>query len=100
MSDCIYRDAVTQMIKKWADGYSYIEVPTEWAEDEVQKIPAADVVEVRHGRWILTIEDWNRWTCPVCSWQKWTDIHVSLGYNYCPNCGAKMDGGVEYDGVH
>lgn len=39
MSDYIDRDAVTQMINKWADGYSYIEVPTEWAEDEVRKLP-------------------------------------------------------------
>jgi len=46
VSDYIERDAVTQMINKWADGYSYIEVPTEWAEDEVRKLPAADVVPV------------------------------------------------------
>lgn len=46
MSDYIERDAVEQMINRWADEYSYIEVPTEWAEDEVRKIPTADLVEV------------------------------------------------------
>lgn len=46
MKEYIDRDAVMQMINKWADGYSYIEVPTECAEDEARKILAADVVEV------------------------------------------------------
>lgn len=58
--------------------------------------PVIDAVSVvRHGRWMLAIEDWNRWTCSVCGWSKRTDSHVSLGYNYCPHCGAKMDGGDE-----
>lgn len=46
MGDYIDRDAVKQMINRWADGYSYIEVPTEWAEDEVRKLPTVDAVEV------------------------------------------------------
>ena len=47
-------------------------------------LPAADVQEVRHGRWI---DDETAYICSVCfhgspSGAKW---------NYCPNCGAKMD---------
>ena len=42
------------------------------------------------GKWIYESEDWNKWTCSECGWSKRTDVHVSLGYNYCPNCGADL----------
>ena len=52
--------------------------------------PAADVVEVRHGRWIWTEsgeEDYEQyWVCSCCGEKEYIE------YNYCPNCGAKMDG--------
>ena len=49
---------------------------------------------VRHGRWKTGLDNfgWLTHTCTVCGYTKRTDIHVSLGWNYCPNCGAKMDG--------
>ena len=58
-------------------------------------LPAADVAPVRHGQWITEFDDlgWLKHTCTVCGYVKRTDVHVSLGWNYCPNCGAKMDGG-------
>ena len=59
-------------------------------------IPAADVAPVGHGRWETEIDDmgWLKHTCPICGYVKRTDIHVSLGWHYCPKCGAKMDGGL------
>lgn len=61
--------------------------------------PAADVAEVVHGQWPRADDDWNSLTtiqCSLCS-EEWcfeTDDDVSLpNYKYCPNCGAKMDGG-------
>lgn len=104
MSDYIERDAVKQMINRWADGYSYIEVPTEWAEDEVRKIPAADVVEARNGKWIEenTRPRSSQFCCPVCHRTAYDpqptrvkDWKKRCRYAYCPNCGAKMDGGAK-----
>lgn len=46
--------------------------------------PAADVVEVRHGR-LLNPNPYG--ACSLCG--RLIDIRDS--YNYCPNCGAKMD---------
>lgn len=68
---------------------------------EIRKLPAADVAPVVHGEWLRVDDDWNSLTtiqCPICS-EEWcfeTDDDVSLlSYKYCPNCGAKMDGGNE-----
>lgn len=50
--------------------------------------PAADVVEVRHGRWI---EDGDCQYCSECGEEhSWADYRAA----YCDVCGAKMDGGV------
>lgn len=57
----------------------------------LEATPAADVVEVRHGKWV-----YNRgqsfgeplYFCSLC-----IDGGSNNGRdNYCPNCGAKMDG--------
>ena len=54
-------------------------------------------VEVVHGEWKTEFDEfgWKKHTCSICGYVKRTDVHVSLGWNYCPNCGAKMDKGKE-----
>ena len=55
------------------------------------EIPAADVVEVRHGRWIKDGEDGPVY-CSECGEEhEWEDYRAS----YCDACGAKMDGGQD-----
>lgn len=46
--------------------------------------PAADVAEVRHGKWIKLSKG------DVCSSCKYTTGRYEPSGNYCPNCGAKM----------
>lgn len=43
-------------------------------------------------QWIIELDDlgWNKHTCPNCGYTKRTDIHVSLGWNYCPICGENL----------
>ena len=51
--------------------------------------PTVDVVGVVHGRWDVEVGmNYNKERiCPVCN------KHIESNYwNYCPNCGAKMDG--------
>ena len=63
-----------------------------------QNFPAADVEEVRHGRWVVSRTDfgWNcsefptHCKCTLCG----REVPYQDRDNYCPNCGAKMDGGV------
>jgi rubrerythrin len=51
----------------------------------INEEPTADVVEVKHGKWI---KDKNRYTCSECGFYYFANNSKS---NYCPNCGAKMD---------
>lgn len=57
---------------------------TEFVDD----LPAADVQEVKHGRFYLNELD-DKWTCTVCG--KSIYYYGIPSHNYCPYCGAKMD---------
>lgn len=61
---------------------------------QIWKAPVADVVPVVHGHWI---EDHDYLKCPECSVMvKYDFTFFDIGnWDYCPNCGAKMDGGDE-----
>ena len=61
---------------------------------EINSIPAADVVEVRHGRWIVfDSENPESKECTACGYL-FSRIHPS---NYCPYCGARMDKEDEHE---
>lgn len=59
--------------------------------------PATDVAPVVHGHWTLERDpdDGNKPVCYHCSVCDSNGCHTSIriAYKYCPNCGAKMDGG-------
>lgn len=70
------------------------------AEQLLDEIPAADVAPVVRGRWEKEPSSYWRWTssgavavtrttyrCGLCG------RGTAVKSNYCPHCGAKMDGG-------
>ena len=75
--------------------------PSEYAELEnaLNRIPAADVVEVLHGQWDgegdgyadgeIVIDVWYCSECGYCIDDGTDDPNILP--NYCPNCGALMD---------
>ena len=70
----------------------------ERAYAEIREMPAADVAEVVHGRWIDGAEDFtcgnHNAECSICRcYVSWNGCDED--FNYCPNCGAKMDGGFD-----
>lgn len=60
---------------------------------DFEAIPAADVAPVVHGRW--------KASSVLLECQNCGEIYSRLGgnggkaWNYCPNCGARMDGGTD-----
>ena len=80
-----------------------INLSCEKFETAILKIQAADVAPVRHGRWIPLTECANEGVyCSICKKKVWKSDYAQcskksrnkLESNYCPNCGAKMDGGA------
>ena len=58
----------------------------------IDNAPSADVAPVRHGRWVEK-EKYTfgiMYDCSLCEDRILDNGHP---WNYCPNCGAKMDGG-------
>lgn len=56
----------------------------------IHSMPTIDAVEVVHGHWIEGLD--GSCMCSECS----QVIRYEIGY-YCPNCGAKMDGGNKHE---
>lgn len=83
------RMAYEKLIRSYVNGNSYI---ADWRFDEmIEKLPAADVATVRHGRWNDSLARITPY-CSVCGHSHRCLIRTP---NYCPNCGAKMDGGAD-----
>ena len=106
MSDYISRSELTKRIDKWfckpcedsgknrhnvMCGSCDIDAVLSWLD----AIPAADVVEVKHGEWEqIDVQPYFRKhysignnACSICHHKGMKD------WNHCPHCGAKMDGG-------
>ena len=86
MTDYISREAA--LMKLMQDGCSAKNLQS------ISDMPAADVAPVVHGQWIkddfLSDDVNNAEKCSQCG-----ELIGWFGNlpNYCPNCGAKMDGG-------
>ena len=58
----------------------------------VQKAPVVDAVEVVHARWVDPCINKYGHPCHHCSACRFKASQKDR--NFCPNCGAKMDGGA------
>ena len=92
MDDYIRREKLIEHIEAHFDGCDNCGEVMHCALDT----PTADVVPVRHGHWLNWSDFFQRETdkrlklgvfCSACR------MYADNKFNYCPNCGAKMDGG-------
>ena len=89
MAEYIDRDAFLEHMKR-TDRYFDVKY-------DVKNFPAADVAPVVHGRW----DDSGRYTfpggstavrCTVCGCALTASEYLLNEWNYCPVCGARMQG--------
>lgn len=101
MSRLIDADAIISFIDA-----GHLQNPLElaWSDNDVvdmiESRPTIDAVPVVHGEW-TNRRTWTHdgeWYCTACD----KEITIYMGekrgndrYKYCPNCGAKMDGGKD-----
>ena len=84
MAEYIEREAA--LAEADYDGNFNLVIPAK----KVRNIPAADVAPVVHGRWV----EKEKYTfgiiydCSLCENRILDNGH---SWNYCPNCGARMD---------
>lgn len=96
MAEYIEREAAIRVV----NGQSSLTMTRSSLIDSISKLPAADVVPVVHGRW----DDSGRYTftggstavrCTNCGCALTVSEYHLNNWNYCPVCGAKMDGGAD-----
>lgn len=114
MAEYIERQAVIDALKTqadtmrtWVERYAEQRVGILTAVNIVEDIEPADAAPVVHGKWVdhdgnkVQLNEHGE-TCGTCfcsrcgEWLVASDEYAVKGY-FCPNCGAKMDGG-ESDG--
>lgn len=67
----------------------------------IKEAPAADVAPVVHGEWEIAVNGEDI-ACSVCGGtEPWVgtvdDDLIPFKSDYCPNCGALMDGGEKHE---
>ena len=95
MDDLISRKALLEDIKAAAGNDIMGTMVAGTLTRFVKKQPAIDAAPVVYERWEPFGGKYSsRKKCSCCGWdgQEWIKF-----YNFCPNCGAKMDGGNDND---
>lgn len=87
MAEYIEREAAIRVV----NGQSSLTMTRSSLIDSISKLPAADVAPVRHGRWEIVVGS-NGKEHMVCTRCRVSQDLTGV-FTYCPNCGAKMDGG-------
>ena len=89
MSRYIDADKVMEEINR-IGGHNLCDWETIGVKALIERQPSADVVEVRHGEWGF---DGLGWTCSECGeYALANKAKLQVHSDYCPHCGAKMDG--------
>lgn len=91
MVEYIEREAIKKLMLKYGFKAPDMTV-TEFVNDELSSV---DVVSILHGRWIEYLRA-HYFKCSECKYTvpyRKAALHDGYReYNYCPHCGAKMDG--------
>ena len=93
MTEYIERDALLDDISAAVKHRGMGEIIGQTLMRYIKRQPAADVALVVHGRIVGSLEDGRYRRMFSCCGEDATMITQWTWPKYCPNCGAKMDGG-------
>ena len=86
----IRRQDAIDLLKKWSDGYSYIEVETNSAIKTFEALPSAQPKMIR-GHWRVTpMACYGGGTITEYECSECEEHQITIS-NFCPNCGARME---------
>ena len=102
MEDLISRKALLDTLQNhFGQDLAYLGEDLQYCQEAVQFAPSIEAEPVRHGRWdevwCFDYMDYTHY-CSECNYDALTKegtMHDEVLTSYCPNCGAKMDGGAE-----
>ena len=89
MAEYIERDALCKWLHETMSAQTTV-VGMAYVRDfwnKVLDIPAADVATVVHGKWVVSSDGYYSY-CSECK----NEPKNGEMTDYCPNCGARMDG--------
>lgn len=86
MSDYIKREVALAVL----ESASALGMSFEDADIMIRNLPAADVAPIVHGQWETNSNTPDTLICSVCGCG--LDMWKHDPHNYCPHCGARMDG--------
>ncbi len=100
MAEYIEREALLDSICYETCGIAFCGATNCAFMAKVCSAPVADVAPVVHARWIHSryedcSEQFELVKCSQCNHEAYAMAFYVRGGNYCPNCGAKMDGGAD-----
>lgn len=96
MSDLISKQAAREALLKKGQSSKRYKLGETWElnwleiEDALSSIPIMETEPVKHGEWLEYGEPTYK-RCSSCG--KRLSPALGIFPQYCPNCGAKMDGG-------
>ena len=102
-NDLISRSALIAAIKTNSPTFYDGQDIADWQAKCINEAHAVDAEPVQHGEWILNpcnLYNDATWVCSVCG-NEWVLIDgtpLDNQMNYCPKCGARMDGGTKANG--
>lgn len=87
-----YKKAMATLSDYWRGIHDGID----WGCLRIIKAPTIEAEPVRHGEWVKNEKESEKhieaiYYCSICqNWEAWGETEKT---KYCPNCGAKIDGG-------
>ena len=99
MAELIDRQALIKRLKIWDTPDTMDKILYNFALNRALEMPTIEAEPIKRGQWIKN-DDRSGWHCSCCgkddlyAYPYTQNNERELQDFYCPNCGARMDGGI------